>query len=522
MRTGLPRSAQALLVSLLAAATMAHARLTHLDIASKHPYGSFRAGDYVIWEGKVRGELSTDEKIPGLDKAARNAGGNVEYAAHIILIMPADPARGNGTLLVDVPNRGNAYALALYNSPRDESFTSGTLEQGTGFLQDHGFSVAEVSWELGHGAELPSFVDGEGKTRYVEGVGFAILRDTASFLARGAADAAGAPNPLHGAVMRTLASGKSQSGRFLKSFLLNGFNMDDGKRVFDGMHVFVSGSGSLPILQTGTGPESSANGIPTFDKPEMPGVNEEPLTIADLLARVEARGEAAPKMIFVNSTTDYYGIRASLARTGASGTREHALPANVRDYDIAGASHVRVPKAPAACTMPAGRLDWTPVSRATLLRLDDWVATNAEPPANRLMPLEPAAGPEAALRAPAHFTAAVTQVPQRDADGNALGGVRLPDVVAPLGTHGGLNHPTSRACMLIGAYTPFAATKAEREASGDSRLSLAERYRNRDDYVNRIRVSSRDLMREGFLLPEDAAVIIQEAASNVALRKSKR
>lgn len=509
--------AAAFLLSLLAVLLPAHAELTRIEIASKQPYGSFRAGDFVLWEGKVHGELSPQESIPGLDKVQRNARGNVEYAARIILIMPAQPSQGNGTLLVDVPNRGNAYAQALYNSPRDEPFQSGTLEQGTGFLQDHGFSVAEVYWELGKGADLPSFVDGEGKTRYVEGVGFAIMRDAARFLAHGSADAAGTPNPLKGAVTRTIASGKSQSGRFLKTFLLHGFNMDNGRRVFDGMQIFVSGSGTLPILQTGTGPDSSANGIPTFDSPDMRGVNEEPLAIADLLAQVDARGEIAPKLMFQNSTTDFYSIRASLARTGASGTAERPIPANVRIYDMAGASHVVVAKAPQSCTLAPGHLDWTPVSRALLLRLNDWVATNAEPPASRLMPLEPA-GPEVALKAPTHLPAAVIQVPRRDADGNAMGGVRLPDMVAPLGTHGGLNQPTSRACMLIGAYTAFAPTRAQRESTGDSRLSLAERYRNRDDYVNRIRAATRDLIQDGFLLPEDAAVIVQEAASNAALK----
>jgi hypothetical protein len=74
-------------------------------------------------------------------------------------------------------------------------------------------------------------------------------------LAHVAADTAGTPNPLKGAINRTLASGKSQDGRFLKTFLLNGFNMAGNRRVFDGMHVFVSGAGLLPILQTGRGPQ---------------------------------------------------------------------------------------------------------------------------------------------------------------------------------------------------------------------------------------------------------------------------
>ena len=503
------------LLSVLVCFGPANAEVIRLEITSKQPYGSFRTGDYVIWQGKVHGELSPQEPIPGLDKAPHNARGRVEYAARIVLIMPGGTGRGNGTLLVDVPNRGKAYAQALYNSPRDEPFQSGTFEQGIGFLEDYGYSIAEVYWELGQGADLPSFVDAEGKKRYVEGAGFAIMRDTADCLAHAPADTAGTPNPLKGNVNRAIASGKSQTGRFLKTFLLNGFNMAGGRRVFDGMHVFVSAAGLLPILQTGTGPESSANGIPTFADPEFRGVNEDSLTISEIIARAEARGEVPPKMILMSSVSDYYSIRASLGRTGASGTTDRPLPANVRMYDVAGASHVIVPKAP-SCTLPPGRLDWTPVSRAALVRLDAWVAVNAEPPVSQLMPLEPAGNEPPALRAPAHLPGAVIQVPKHDADGNAVGGVRLPDLAVPLGTHGGQNRPQTRNCILVGSYTAFAPTKAQREAAGDTRPSIAERYRNRDDYVNRIRIAALELIEAGFLLAEDAAVIIQAAAANSA------
>jgi hypothetical protein len=513
MHNRLSRIAATFLISILTGA--AHAEITRLEITSKQPYGTFRAGEYVMWQGKVHGDLSPQESIPGLDKAPRNARGRVDYSSRIVLIMPSGAARGNGTLLVDVPNRGNVYAQALYNSPRDEPFLSGTFEPGVGFLGDYGYTIAEVFWELGKGADLPSFVDVEGKKRYVEGVGFAIMRDTADFLARAPADTAGTPNPLKGTVSRVIASGKSQTGRFLKTFLLHGFNMAGSRRVFDGMHVFVSAAGILPILQTGAGPDSSANAGATFANPEFRGVNEDPLTISDIIKRVEARGEVPPKMMLISTVTDYYSIRASLGRTGASGANDLPLPENVRMYDIAGSSHVRVPKTPAECTMAANRLDWTPVSRATLLHLDAWVAVNAEPPANQLMPLEKAGADPLALRAPSHLPQAVIQLPKHDADGNAMGGVRLPDLAVPLGTHGGQNSQAA-PCRLIGSYSAFAKTKAAREAAGDARLSIAERYRNRDDYLNRIRVAVQELLKAGFLLPDDAAVITQAAAANSA------
>lgn len=500
-------------LGLIAMVRPASADVTRIEFTSKQPFGNFRAGEYVIWQGKVHGDLSPQEAIPGIDKAAKNERGRVPYSVKLVLIMPAAPLTGNGALLVDVPNRGRAYAEALYNSPREAPFMSGTFEQGTGFLQDNGFSVAEVYWELGQGADLPSFVDADGKTRYVEGAGFAIVRDAADFFAHAAADAAGTPNPLKGAINRTLASGKSQDGQFLKTFLLNGFNMAGHRRVFDGMHVFVSGAGLLPILQTGLGPKSSGDAAPTFDNPDFPGVNDGPLTIGEITAKVEARGEVPPKMLLVSSTTDYYSLRASLGRTGASGPTDQPVPGNVRMYDIAGGSHVVVPKAP-ACTMLPGRLDWAPVSRALLQRLDGWVSRNAEPPASELMPLEPAPTEPPALRAPSRFPAAVIQVPKRDSDGNAFGGVRVPDVAVPLGTNSGQNAPQTFTCSLVGSFSPFATTKAERERTGDARLSIEERYHSRDDYVNRVRVAAQHLVTRGFLLPDDAAVIIQQAAAS--------
>ncbi len=482
----------AMAFALLAPAAVA--KVVRLEIASKQPYGTFVDGAYQRWDGRLIGELSPSaETIPGLDKPARNARGMVEYSTNIILFLPTGP--GNGALLVDVPNRGKPYAHALYNSPRGLPYQSGNLNPGTGFLEDNGYTIAEVQWELGQGADLPSFTDPAGKKRFVEGVGFAIVRDAADFFAHASADAAGTPNPVAGRISRVLASGKSQTGRFLKTFLLNGFNRLDGRRVFDGMHVFVSGAGLLPIMQTGTGPESSANAAPTFSDPEFPGVHDGPLTIGEIIAKVEARGEIPPKMALVTSTSDYLSLRASLGRTGAKGTADQPLPPNVRMYDVAGASHATVLEAK-GCNKPPNRLDWAPVMRATFWRLDQWVAANVEPPASKLMPLQPANADPTVLRAPKNLPDAVIQIPQRDADGNPLGGVRLPDIEAPLGIHGAQNEPLSFSCSLIGAFVPFSPER------------LAALYPTQDAYIDRIRVAARAAQAEGFLLPDDAAIII--------------
>ena len=127
------------------------------------------------------GNCLTADAIPDLEKALRNSRGMVEYSTRLTLIAPTDPARGNGALLIDVPNRGRAISSSLYNSPRHVLVPLGTLDHGTGFLQDYGYTVAVVTWELGHGIELPSFTGPDGKPRFVEGAALAILRDVADF-----------------------------------------------------------------------------------------------------------------------------------------------------------------------------------------------------------------------------------------------------------------------------------------------------------------------------------------------------
>jgi hypothetical protein len=106
---------------------------------------------------------------------------------------------------------------------------------------------------------------------------------------------------------------------------------------------------------------------------------------------------------------------------------------------------------------------------------------------------------------------------QVDKDGNEIAGVRLPDIVVPLATYTGWNlraketgAPTELA-GLSGSYVPFARTKAEREATGDPRLSIEERYRSREEYLGMYAEAAIQLIKEGYLLGEDLPLILEEA-----------
>ncbi|HEU4386971.1 MAG TPA: alpha/beta hydrolase domain-containing protein, partial [Blastocatellia bacterium] len=114
-------------------------------------------------------------------------------------------------------------------------------------------------------------------------------------------------------------------------------------------------------------------------------------------------------------------------------------------------------------------------------------------------------------------------VPRVDIDGNEVGGI--PSVLhrVPLGTYLGWNVTRAgfykgRSCGFAGGYIPFAKTRAERLAAGDPRRSLEERYVNHDGYVAAVRAAAERLVREQFLLKDDAERLIHEAEASDVLR----
>jgi hypothetical protein len=111
-------------------------------------------------------------------------------------------------------------------------------------------------------------------------------------------------------------------------------------------------------------------------------------------------------------------------------------------------------------------------------------------------------------------------VPQVDRDGNDLAGIRDPEVAVPLATTTGRNFRDPSVgnpqdiYQLVGSYLPFAPTRSARDANGDPRLALEERYRGVDDYLQRIRSSAMDLIQERYLLAEDIDGVLERATSH--------
>jgi len=250
-----------------------------------------------------------------------------------------------------------------------------------------------------------------------------------------------------------------------------------------------------------------------------------------------------PRVIEVNSSTEYWQKGASLVHTDPSGCRDAELPENTRVYMIAGTQHGGRPgvdASPGPCINPRNPHSATPALRALFLALEQWVCKGVPAPASRVPSVADGTAVEAArVKMPALNGFAVapganrigppvdwvdpparmdnfygTRVCAVDTAGNEIAGVRLPSIAVPLGTYTGWNVYRAQPCELCdrdGSFIPFAGTKKEREAAGDPRPSLEERYGDRDAYVARVRAASEALVPERLLLPTDAAAYVEAA-----------
>ena len=115
--------------------------------------------------------------------------------------------------------------------------------------------------------------------------------------------------------------------------------------------------------------------------------------------------------------------------------------------------------------------------------------------------------------------------PKVDADGNERGGVPVVLADAPLGTYLGWNITSGGArpfhqgqiCDYVGGMIPFAKTSLERQAKGDPRLSLEERYGTHAGYVDAVRKAAGNAFAQGFLLQADAEALIKTAEASAVL-----
>ena len=394
----------------------------------------------------------------------------------------------------------------------------------------------------------------EARDPIVMGLGFAATRDIVSFLKYDKTDGnplvakASGANPLKVA----LGFGSSQSGRFLKDLIYQGFNQDSaGRRVFDGAIPHISGS-----RKTYTNYEFAMPGrfSTQLEGHHYPG-DQFPFTYATLTDPVSGKTDgvltkcaaqkACPKIMHWDSGLEFWSARSSLVVTDAKGTQDLAIPENVRLYLFSSTQHgPAATPAKGICQQLTNPLQYRETQRALMTDMQAWVANEVTPPPSRfprlgdgnLVPSLPQTTQGFPAIPGVTFTGRVnhlsvidyTQLPPRhvpgqdyrvlvpkvDADGNDIGGVRSANLQAPLGTYTGWNlraagFMQNEGCYLNGSYMPFATTATQRTASGDPRPSLEERYGSRQKYVDTLNNATRALVADRLLLQDDADRLIK-------------
>ena len=205
------------------------------------------------------------------------------------------------------------------------------------------------------------------------------------------------------------------------------------------------------------------------------------------------------------------------------------LPPNVRAYFLTGAQHSAAPfPVPPGVLgqQPANPLEYWWTLRALLVAMTDWVVTGTEPPLSQVpkladgtlvpisklrFPALPGVQSPAVIQGPRHEGRDLPfLVPQVDADGNELAGIRTAEQRVPVATYTGWNFrhasigATNQLVSLLGTALRFAATKAEREKAGDPRLSVEERYPSKAAYLAKAAAVTDALVKSGYLLAGDA------------------
>jgi len=467
--------------------------------------------------GPVRSQIVVEKRTTSTSLGDRT---QVPYAV-------ADPNGGTLTVRDDI----DAPRTTI---PRDQwhfSADGGHIEYPAGFEPGRIYDVVYT-----------------GKDPAVVGLGPTAVRDYIAYIKQ------------NGEVKRAIGFGTSQSGRFLRNFVYDGFNVDEqGRQVFDGVWAHVAGAGRGNFNYRFAQP--SRDGMPRInllyavdvfpftDVPEADG------GVTDSILARSAKAGAIPKIFYTNGSFEYWGRAAALIHTSPDGKSDAAQAANTRIYYLAGTQHGANARPERTVTQNRPNpTDYRFVMRALLVAMNNWISTGAAPPGSQIprvakdnlveisalsfpkipgvaLPKEPTpvyrldwgldfrAKGIIAFEPPKIGKRFTVLIPQVNPDGNETSGIRLPDQLVPLATYTGWNlrdpgiGAPDAMFDMVGSMIPFARTREEREKSGDPRPSIPERYASREEYLRQVEAAAQPLVHEGLLLERDVPKYIEKASA---------
>jgi hypothetical protein len=491
---------------------------------------------------KVMEVYIPDTPMTGQRTGAHFVSGNTLNSAMIYAPSSLDPALAEAGLTVREHFADARVPLA---------------QSSVKFIDDHTVQI-DMTAAMAMGFDLGAIYElvYVAKNPYVGGVGFAATRDLISFLRYGTMDNAGNPNPAGPHVKAAYAQGNSQSGRFQRDFVYQGFNEDlCARMVFDGIFPTVPGSrrtdhNTVFSQSSRWVRQHEEQNYASNDFPFAYSTSTDVFTDkTDGVLRKCLKSSTCPMILHLDTDFEAWHGGCSLNTTDTFG-HPLRIPPNVRLYQISGSQHGTgngTPTALPICKWQSNPIDYGRMYRALTVAMEEWVTQGKEPPASAypslangtLQTLEQMAAayptipgqPFSQLVTPATLwdfqvvppEALATYpilVPKIDAYGNPYGGVIMPDLAAPLGTYSGRNyrtvgHGTPDLCGAVntGSFIPFAKTRAERLASGDSRPSLEELYPGGEtDFRAKRRAQVQKLIDGRYILPEELESFTAEVA----------
>ncbi|MCI0438223.1 MAG: hypothetical protein L0177_03725, partial [Chloroflexi bacterium] len=445
-------------------------------------------------------------------------------------------------------------------APRD-FWRFGRIDDSGNYVPDPGYVCSEKGFKKGLLYQIAYTTNWAP----VLSLSFAALRDCVSWFKYGADSVA---PPIEG-IRYAYAYGRSQTGRYLRTYIYNDFNRDEqGREALDGIIANVAGGMRGEFNQRFGQNSKDRNNMMTqlFPFATIPQTDLETEETDSIHRRLDERGSHL-KVFYTNTSAEYHRGDASLVHTDPDGRLDLDSNPNSRIYHFSGTEHGLGTWPPTDNTETGegfhraqnlrSAIDYTPLLRACLVNLDRWVAEGVPPPpSNHPRIADGTAVPPSALkkafdRIPGasypqrhalprrrdyglrEDVEQVTTLPPRfvgigkrygslvsavDDDGNEVAGIKLPEIAVPLAAHTGwtLRHPDiggeRQLLMFAGGTIPFARDESERRAKGDPRPSIPERYKGKGDYLSRVRAAAEGLVKERYLLEEDIEVCLAQAA----------
>ena len=444
---------------------------------------------YVEEEYFVTGSARVFERADGMLTPGESS---LPYTTRVVVRRPASSEKFSGILLFEAahPSQGGpshwlaAHALML---ARGDAYAFA----GLGDDERQRALTREGTWPTSQ----TSVLDWYNPERYAplnwpedDGIRYEVMADVIGFL-RG-------ENPespfLSKRPSHVIAAGWSFTGSLLRSYINYGFHdlfrLPSGSPLIDGYLVGISsrwnGGGLLPLTSSlpAAGVDDPIRELRKIDVPVIEFLTEFEVNSGNGPQRPDSDERGEQHRLYELGGA-VHSEQMLLDRGGNSLNRPNLVQLAARGYPV---EQVRGQLTSEVCPIPVSDVPMGPLIRATLNNLVQWVSANTSPPRSHPLQLD---GERHVLR---------------DASGNPVGGLPVPDFIIPVAAHGVYEGSDQPDCKLSGSRPLILKMQYPRD-------NLESRYGTMENYLERYDVVVDGLARERWLLEADASEMKQSA-----------